>query len=82
MPLFKWMKAGSSKAKGNSPAHNNPTPRFSIYLSMKIFLYAMLALILAAPFATPANAQIVIVDHGHRHHRHYHHRHYRHHYHR
>jgi len=56
---------------------NNLTASFAIYTSMRIFVYGLLALILAVPFAKPADAQVVVVVH-HRHHRHHHHHHYYH----
>ena len=52
----------------------------AIGLCMKKYLLGLLLLLFLAPFATPANAQVVISV-GHTNHRHYHHpHHYHHHY--
>ena len=64
-----------------SPADDNSAEPPAILASMRTLMYALLALVVALPFAKPADAQVVL-DIGHHHHRHYHHHHHHHYYHR
>ena len=56
-------------------ADDNLCKGMRIAVNMKILLYSLFALVLAAPFAKPADAQVVVAVGGHHHHRHYRHHH-------
>ncbi len=65
-----------------SSAGDNSGETIAIVVTMRKFMFALFALVvLAVPFATPADAQVVVAL-GHRHHHRYyhHHHHYYHHY--